>query len=75
MEGSPKAARASRNKGSAVTRSAGFSRTIFPSGPTSVEDIDRLQVCLAMEDASHCADSALVQEFPAFGSKDHQIRS
>ena len=34
LEGSPKAARASRNRGSAVARSAGFSRTIFPSGPT-----------------------------------------
>ena len=34
LEGSPKAARASRNRGSAAARSAGFSRTIFPSGPT-----------------------------------------
>jgi hypothetical protein len=34
LEGSPKAARASRTRGSAVARSAGFSRTILPSGPT-----------------------------------------
>ena len=34
LEGSPKAAKASRNRGSTLARSAGFSRTIFPSGPT-----------------------------------------
>lgn len=34
LEGSPKAASASRNKGSATTYRAGFSRMSFPSGPT-----------------------------------------